>query len=244
VDSRSPPTSLPRWPEEERPTGRIMTMRYRARLVLAGLVVSTLHSGAALADTMTVAGRELPVVTAEPGQDGLFVVRGRAALAGRYRRSLLAAQPDRWEREYLAQQGPARPRGARARLARGLPAQLVRVHRDPAGRLFLYRPCDGQHHRRYLIAGDELTVLGGEPSIEIITEARRTSDGHVLVTDRGVRTFRRHSTAGLFEETDERGESWGLLMTPERARKLDLVVNLCRREKRLELSFRPGAAAR
>jgi hypothetical protein len=191
-----------------------------------------------------VAGRELPVVTAEPGEDGVFVVRARAALARRYRRWLLAARPDSWERKYLAEQRPARPRGARYRPPRGLPALLVRVHRDSTGHLFLYRPCDGQHHRRYLIAGDELTVLGGEPSIEIITEVRRArgSNDHVLVTDAGVRTFRRQSTPGLFEETDERGESRGLLMTPEPARRLDLVVNLCRREKRLEFSFAPDSA--
>lgn len=193
---------------------------------------------------MRVAGQDLPVLTVEPGQDGVFVVRARDALAGRHRKVLLATGPDRWEREYLAQNRRARTRGARVRVPRGVPPVLVRVQRDPAGRLFLYRPCDGQNHRRYLIAGDELMVLGGEPTVEVISEARltRSPAGHVLVTDAAVRSFRRKSTAGLFEEMGEQGQPSGLLMTPERARRLDIVVNLCRRGKRDEFSFASEAA--
>lgn len=205
---------------------------------MLGLLLSTVPDGSALAETMTVSETELPVVTAEPAEDGVFVVRARAALAGRYRRWLLSARLDRWEREYLAQNRPARRRRGRVRLL-GLPAHLLRVQRDSAGRLFLYKPCDGQSHRRYVIAGDELTVLGGEPSVEVISEVRRLPGGagHELVTDDGVRVFRRQATPGLFEETDEQGQSSGILMTPRAARKLDLVVNVCRGGKRLEFSF-------
>lgn len=150
-----------------------------------------------------ICGQDLPVLATEPNDDVPFVAPSTSVLADKYRRSFF-------------------PTG---RSTDDL--KLVKVHRDPAGQLFVYRPC-GLGHSRAIIS-DEVLVQEGYETYRV---PNRAADGFTLELDNSGlppwisarRRYQSTPTRGLYPIT-----------THDASAKLDIVVRLCRVEKLEEL---------
>jgi len=122
----------------------------------------------------------------------------------------------------------------------GLSLRLVQVFRDAKGNLYLYRACDDPNRPVREVIGDGVLLhLGGPEDWRFpVVAMARDERGFTLTLDlselpepfRGEpqQRYTRTSRPGLYE---------GLMMTSEEAAKLDIVVRLCRHEKKIEFSF-------
>ena len=203
--------------------------------LLLGALAAAAPALASPAASRVVAGQRLPVLTAEPAFDeGTFFAAAGTELAARYQAQLLSPALDEFERTTLK--------------VDALPDAglfLVRVQRDRKGKLYLYRPCDGGYHRRQLITDTHVWMLGGEPLMVPLTRTQRRGRLTTLELDtQGLPPMiatriqlRTSARAGLYEELAEDGTVDGLLMTPAAARKLSVIVRVCKKAKVQEFDF-------
>jgi hypothetical protein len=165
-----------------------------------------------------ICGQDLPVLTTEPKHDVPFVALSTSVLADNYRRSLF---PTGGSTDEL---------------------KLVKVHRDTAGQLFVYRPC-GLGHWREIISDHMLVQEGYETYRVPIRATKKDADGFTLELDNSgfppwIQNRRRYQstpTRGLYQIMTHDALGSDLMMTVEEAAKLDIVVRLCRVEKLAEL---------
>ena len=181
------------------------------------------------AGSMVVAGHRLPVhATTEPRADVVFVAPAGTALAQHYRDQMLRFEPCGCTVEYGAVDSST---------TKGFSLRLIHVNRDAAGKLYLYRAC-GHSSSRAVIGDGALRLLGGEDWRLPIVAMTRDEHGVTLQLDVSkvpevfglAPVLRYHATSrlGLYEDGDERP---ALMMTPEEAAKLDVVVRLCRKQQ-------------
>jgi hypothetical protein len=165
-----------------------------------------------------ICGQDLPVLATEPKDDVPFVAPSTSVLADKFRRSLF-------------------PTGGSTN-----DLKLVKVHRDPAGQLFVYRPCGLGHWRE--IISDEMLVQEEYETYRVpIRATKKDADGFTLELDNSgfppwIEARRRYQstpTRGLYQITTHDALGSDLMMTVEEAAKLDIVVRLCRVEKLVEL---------
>ena len=186
---------------------------------------------------MVVAGQRLPVhTTTEPDADIVFVAPAGTPLAQHYRDQLLRFEPCGCTAEY----GAVDPS-----TTKGFSLQLIHVNRDAAGKLYLYRAC-GHSSRRAVISDGALLLLGADVEDWRLPIAAMTRDEQGVTLQLDVSKvpevfrpapesrYKATSRLGLYEDGDERP---ALMMTPEEAAKLDVVVRLCRRAQMDEFEF-------
>ncbi len=196
--------------------------------------------------TLVVAGQRLSVLEQPPSADpATFVAAPGSELERTTRAQLLTPTLSDLEQQQL---GVAAPPSA------GL--HLVKVHRDPAGKLFLYRPCDLGAHSHTLVTDQHLWLLGGEPfRIPITRRTQRAKTTTLDLDTAGLPPFLPsqlrlrldRTRRGLYrvDAGDEAGDqaSADLAITPAAAAKLPIVIRLCRHAKVPELDFTPPAPA-
>lgn len=196
------------------------------------ILLCLLAGTAVAAPTRTVAGQKLAVLDAEPTYDeGTFVAGPK--LVKTYRDKLVTTTLEESERAAL--KVDTLPKGM----------FLVRVHRDSAGKLVLYKPCDWSYHQRTLITDAQVWMLAVEPLVVPI--ARMQKKGKLTTIDLDTKDLppmvasklrlRATSTAGVFEVAAGDDDFSELVATPAAAAKLDVVVRVCKKSKVSELSF-------
>jgi hypothetical protein len=186
---------------------------------------------------MVVAGQRLPVhTTTEPRADVVFVAPAGTALAQHYRDQMLRFEP--------CACGTVEYGAVDSSTTKGFSLRLIHVNRDAAGKLYLYRAC-GHSSSRAVIGDSALLLLGpGEDWRLPIVAMTRNEQGVTLQLDVSkvpevfrpgpALRYKASSRPGLYEDGDERP---ALMMTPEEAAKLDVVVRLCRKAKMDEFEF-------
>jgi len=200
----------------------------------AAVVLCLIAGTAAAAPTRLVGGQKLAVLDAEPAFDeGTFVAPARSALAKTYRDRLLTSTLDENEKKELKLDA----------LPKGL--FVVRIQRDAAGNLFLYKPCDQSYHQRTLFTDTQVVMLATEPLVVPI--ARMTKKGKLTTIELDTKDLppmvasklrlRKTGASGIFELAANDDAFSELVATPVAAARLDVVVRVCRKAKAAELDF-------
>lgn len=182
---------------------------------------------------MVVAGQRLPVhTTTEPRDDIAFVAPAASVLAQRYRDQMLTFELC----DCVAGRGAVDPS-----TTKGFSLRLIHVYRDATGKLYLYRAC-GHHPAREVIGDGVLLELGGDVEDWRLPIVAMTRDeqGFTLQLDVSeVPPPFRGDPQQRYDATSRPGlyDNGSLMMTPEEAAKLDIVVRLCRKAQQAEFEF-------
>ena len=199
------------------------------------LLLCLLAGSAAAAPTRIVGGQRLEVLDAEPAFDeGTFIAAARSPLAQTYRANLVTTTLDAGERKDL---------GTEALPVKGL--FVVRVHREAAGKRYLYKPCDQGYHQRTLITDTQVWLLGTEPLVVPIAKKQQRGKLTTIELDtKGLSPMvatklrlRATGSAGIYEMATNDDGFTELVATPAAAAKLDVVVRVCKKAKVSELDF-------
>lgn len=208
-----------------------------AAFVLAGPA----HAEKPIERTLLVAGQPLAILAEPPAADpATFVADPGSELARTTREQLLTFTLSESEQQRLG--------------AATLPAaelHLVRVHRDRAGKLFLYRPCDLGAHDHTLVTATELWLLGGESFRVPIERRQRRGRSTTFDLDTtglppflATRVRLRAQRGGLYQLATGSEPFSELAMTPAAAAKLPIVIRRCHHAKAPEFDFRAARASR
>lgn len=199
------------------------------------------HAEKPIERSLVVAGQSLAILAEPPAADpATFVADPGSELARTTREQLVSVALREHEQQQL---------GVAALPAAEL--HLVRVHRDRAGKLFLYRPCDLGAHAQTVVTATELWLLGGEP-FRVPIE-RRKRQGRVTTFEldtKGLPPFLatrvrvRAQRGGLYQIATGSEPFSDLAMTPAAAAKLPIVIRRCHDAKAPEFDFRASRAPR